>query len=57
MKNSPLHLLVLGAMFTAHILSAADEPSTNFQKIPDRPVDLAHDKNLYVIGYSHLDTQ
>jgi alpha-mannosidase len=29
----------------------------DFQKQPAKPVDLAHDKNLYVVGYAHLDTQ
>ena len=28
-----------------------------FQKQPAKPVDLAHDKNLYVVGYAHLDTE
>lgn len=28
-----------------------------FQKQPAKPVDLAKDKNLYVVGYAHLDTQ
>ena len=28
-----------------------------FQKRPAKPTDLAHDKNLYVVGYAHLDTQ
>ncbi len=37
----------------ATALPAADD----FQKLPDKPVDLAHDKNLYVVGYAHLDTQ
>ena len=29
----------------------------SFQKQPAKPADLAHDKNLYVVGYAHLDTQ
>ena len=28
-----------------------------FTKAPDRPVDVAHDKTLYAVGYAHLDTQ
>ena len=28
-----------------------------FQKQPVKPVDLANGKNLYVVGYAHLDTQ
>ncbi len=28
-----------------------------FQKQPAKPADLAQDKNLYVVGYAHLDTQ
>ena len=28
-----------------------------FQEQPAKPVDLAGDKNLYVVGYAHLDTQ
>ncbi len=27
------------------------------QKAPDPPVDLEHQKTLYVVGYAHLDTQ
>lgn len=46
-------LLFLSFFFAAILLSAADDAS----KPPDKPVDLAHDKNLYVIGYAHLDTQ
>jgi alpha-mannosidase len=30
---------------------------TSSQKQPERPVDLSRDKNLYMIGYAHLDTQ
>jgi alpha-mannosidase len=37
----------------ATVLLGAD----GFQKLPAKPVDLAHDKNLYVVGYAHLDTQ
>lgn len=29
----------------------------SFQKQPAKPVDLARGKNLYVVGYAHLDTQ
>ena len=28
-----------------------------FKNVPATPVDLARDKNLYVVGYAHLDTQ
>jgi alpha-mannosidase len=33
------------------------DTSDSFEKQPDKPVDLAQDKNLYVVGYAHLDTQ
>jgi alpha-mannosidase len=46
-------LLVLCGLFLSFSLLADD----NFQKQPDKPVDLAKDKNLYVVGYAHLDTQ
>jgi alpha-mannosidase len=36
------------------VISLAAGP---IQKQPERPADLAHDKNLYVVGYAHLDTQ
>lgn len=37
----------------------ADEPqpSETFRPIPDQSVDVSNGRNLYVIGYSHLDTQ
>ncbi len=44
---------VLLALLTATLPLAAQ----TYQKAPDKPVDLAHDKNLYVVGYAHLDTQ
>ena len=28
-----------------------------YQKQPSKPVDFANDKNLYLVGYAHLDTQ
>ena len=28
-----------------------------YQKLPAKPADLTHDKNLYTVGYAHLDTQ
>ena len=46
-----LSLIVAGALFGA-------EPSNEtFKKIKDRSVDLTRDRNLYVVGYAHLDTQ
>lgn len=39
------------------IVSVALLADDDFQKLPDKAVDLAHDKNLYVVGYAHLDTQ
>ena len=51
-------LLSLGTVLTAAALLAADEkPAEVFNKLPDRPVDLSHGRNLYVVGYAHLDTQ
>ncbi len=46
-------LLLLGLAAAAWPLQA-EEP---FQKQPAKPVDLARDKNLYTVGYAHLDTQ
>src|SRR3569833_2105737 len=45
--------LILLNLFIAASLRGDD----SIQKLPNKPVDLAHDKNLYVIGYAHLDTQ
>lgn len=46
-------LLLLSNCVAATALVGADE----FKKLADKPVDLAHGKNLYVVGYAHLDTQ
>jgi alpha-mannosidase len=55
MKRVPLFLLaILGALQPLH---ADDNDSNTFQKQPAKPVDFVHDKNLYVVGYAHLDTQ
>lgn len=51
MKKIPGLLLLNLCLATT--LPAADD----FQKLPDKPVDLAQAKNLYVVGYAHLDTQ
>ena len=48
----PVLLFCLGLYVVAAPLHGAD-----FKKLPDKPVDLAHGKNLYVVGYAHLDTQ
>lgn len=48
---------VVCALMSACAAFAAGAPSETFKKIPDRPTDLAGDKNLYVVGYAHLDTQ
>ena len=50
MKFAPCFLAVMLA--TAFPLHA-----DILQKQPPKPVDLANDKNLYVVGYAHLDTQ
>ncbi|MFA5263938.1 MAG: glycoside hydrolase family 38 C-terminal domain-containing protein [Opitutaceae bacterium] len=41
----------------AAALAAAEPSSETFQKLPDKPVDLIRDRNLYAVGYAHLDTQ
>ena len=38
-------------------LAAPSLRAQSFQKQPEKPVDLVHDKNLYLAGYAHLDTQ
>jgi alpha-mannosidase len=51
-------LINLGLFISlAPMLFAADPPPDNFQKIPETPIDLEHQKTLYVVGYAHLDTQ
>ncbi|MBI5382026.1 MAG: chitobiase/beta-hexosaminidase C-terminal domain-containing protein [Opitutae bacterium] len=44
-------------MLAPSALSAAEAQPETFQTAPDRPVDLAREKNLYAVGYAHLDTQ
>ncbi len=45
--------------FTFLILraTAQSDDTTAYQKLAPKPVDFVHDKNLYVVGYAHLDTQ
>ena len=50
-----IHLVLLGLVLFA-VRVWADDP-TAYQKLPPKPVDFVHDKNLYVVGYAHLDTQ
>jgi alpha-mannosidase len=53
-------LLALGfstVVMAGALFSAEAQPTEVFQKAPDRPVDLVHDKNLFIVGYTHLDTQ
>ena len=45
-------ILLAGLCLTTVSLQADD-----YKKLPAKPVDFAHDKNLYVMGYAHLDTQ
>ncbi len=47
-----LGLLLCNFCITTALLGADDSP-----KQPAKPVDLANGKNLYVVGYAHLDTQ
>ena len=48
---------VLGLVFLNFCVATAVPAADGFEKQPTRPVDLGHDKNLYVVGYAHLDTQ
>ena len=48
------HLLVLLGLAVAALPVQAGEV---FQKQPAKPADLSRDKNLYTVGYAHLDTQ
>jgi alpha-mannosidase len=50
MKSSPLLLLLAG-------FATASLHAETFQAQPAKPVDLGRDKNLYLVGYAHLDTQ
>ncbi|PTY00382.1 glycoside hydrolase family 38 C-terminal domain-containing protein [Opitutus sp. ER46] len=53
-----LALLVALAAALPNGAPAANAPTIEtFARQPDRPVDVARDRNLYVIGYAHLDTQ
>jgi alpha-mannosidase len=50
-----IHPVLLGfALLAVH---ACADDTTSYQKLPPKPVDFVHDKNLYVVGYAHLDTQ
>ena len=48
---------VLGLCLFNCCLATAMFGADSFQKQPAKPVDLAGDKNLYVVGYAHLDTE
>ncbi len=56
----PLRMLVGGALAASALFAAEPAPVAppeTFATAADRPVDTTHDKNLYVVGYAHLDTQ
>jgi len=48
---------VLGLLVLNCCLATVSPGADSFQKQPAKPVDLANAKNLYVVGYAHLDTQ
>ena len=48
---------VLGLLLLNCCIATALLGAEGFQKQPAKPVDLANAKNLYVVGYAHLDTQ
>ena len=48
---------VLGILLCNSCLATALFGADGFQKQPAKPANLSHDKNLYVVGYAHLDTQ
>ncbi len=48
------YLLVLLGLAVAALPVQGGEA---FQKQPAKPADLSRDKNLYAVGYAHLDTQ
>jgi alpha-mannosidase len=48
---------VLALFLCNYCIATALLGADGFQKQPAKPVDLAKGKNLYVVGYSHLDTQ
>lgn len=52
-------LRLFAAVLAAATLPLGAVPSSadTFQKHPTEPVDLTNDRNLYVVGYAHLDTQ
>lgn len=50
-------LINLGLFISLTSALPAADPPDQFQKIPEKPVDLEHHKTLYVVGYAHLDTQ
>lgn len=50
----------IGAVLSLTIvceLLGVDSSVKIFERIQDRPVDLSNERNLYVVGYAHLDTQ
>ncbi len=50
--KKPLPYIWLTAWITTLLFGAAAPPTP-----PAKPLDLVHDKNLYVVGYAHLDTE
>jgi alpha-mannosidase len=58
MKAKTRQWFTLGLLAMAPALFGAEtQPAEVFRKLPERPADVAHEKNLYVVGYAHLDTQ
>ena len=47
----------ISALLTGLCLTSVWLQADDYQKVPPKPVDFANGKNLYVMGYAHLDTQ
>src|SRR5438045_3615610 len=58
MKLRSLHAFFVSLPLLVSIARAV-EPAVaeTFSTAPARPIDVAHDRNLFVVGYAHLDTQ
>lgn len=57
MKTNTPRIIGLSLLLAARLLAVDTPTAEAFQAAKPRPVDLEHDRNLYVVGYSHLDTQ
>lgn len=58
-RNQSLYKAIsqVGGLIVSLCIATVCQGQESFEKLPPRPIDIANVPTLYVVGYSHLDTQ